>query len=94
MQNDLSKPGWPGLDGVPPALGPAGGTVRESAIAPPLLATATQVAEMLCVSRRTLWRLVSGRKLPPPLRIGGAVRWRVGDIETWIAAGCPAPANP
>ena len=59
----------------------------------PLLVTARQVAAMMQISTRTLWRLCSGQKLPAPLRIGGAVRWRLEEIRKWIAAGCPIPAG-
>ncbi len=62
----------------------------NSAEAGPLLATAAEVAKMIRISPRTLWRLVSADQVPEPLRIGGAVRWRVDDIKQWIGAGCPA----
>jgi prophage regulatory protein len=75
--------------------------VRASAVCPsisgrseptevePLLATASQVAELMQISTRTLWRLLSGGKVPEPLRIGGAVRWRLDVVKAWIEAGCP-----
>ena len=28
-------------------------------------------------------------KLPRPVRIGGAVRWRVEEISAWLASDCP-----
>jgi excisionase family DNA binding protein len=55
----------------------------------PCLVTARQVATILQVSNRTLWRMLSAKRLPAPIRVGGIVRWRVDAIETWIAAGCP-----
>jgi excisionase family DNA binding protein len=42
------------------------------------------VAGILGVSRRTVWRLVSSHEIPEPLRFGRSVRWRVADIERWI----------
>jgi len=24
-----------------------------------------------------------------PIRLGGVVRWRLGEVKKWIAAGCP-----
>ena len=54
-----------------------------------VLITAAQVAEMLNVSLRTLWRLKSAGKLPAPVRLGGAVRWRTQEVLQWIAEGCP-----
>lgn len=57
--------------------------------APSLLLSAETLAKRLEISLRTLWRLRSGGKLPPPIRLGGAVRWRTADIDAWVAAGCP-----
>lgn len=57
----------------------------------PLLLSAGEVARMLGVSTRTLWRLQSGGRLPEPIRLGGSTRWRVSDIEHWVAHGCAKP---
>jgi predicted DNA-binding transcriptional regulator AlpA len=43
--------------------------------------TAKAVAKMLSLSTRTIWRLRSAGKLPQPVQIGGAIRWRLSDIE-------------
>jgi len=56
-----------------------------------LLLSVDQLARLLDVSVRTVWRLRDAGKLPPPLRIGGGVRWRRADIQNWIAEGCPRP---
>lgn len=64
---------------------------RDDADDEPLLVKAAQIAELMQISPRSLWRLRSGGKIPEPLRIGGAVRWRLDDIKIWIAAGCPVP---
>ncbi len=53
-----------------------------------LLLKAEEVALMLSVSTRTLWRLVSTKKFPEPVRVGGSTRWRTTDVENWIAGGC------
>jgi len=58
-----------------------------------LLLSANQVAELLGVSVRTLWRLLSAGKLPAPVRLGGSVRWRNADIRQWIDEGCPPPVR-
>jgi predicted DNA-binding transcriptional regulator AlpA len=55
----------------------------------PTLVTAKEVASILQVSIRTLWRLRSARQLPSPIRIGNAVRWRIEEIRNWIARDCP-----
>ena len=58
-----------------------------------VLLSADQLASRLGVSARTIWRLASGQRMPSPLRLGRAVRWRSSDIEAWIAAGCPESGN-
>jgi excisionase family DNA binding protein len=68
-------------------LAKVGGTV--TAETGPLLLSARTLAERLGVSVRTLWRLRTSGKLPQPVRLGGAIRWRAGEIEAWIEAGCP-----
>ena len=55
----------------------------------PLLLKAEEVAALMAISTRTLWRLVSVDSFPQPVRIGGSVRWRKSEIENWIASGCP-----
>lgn len=55
-----------------------------------LLINAEQVANILNISERTLWRLVSGGKVPQPVRIGRSARWRFQEINSWIESGCPS----
>ncbi len=50
---------------------------------------ANRLAELLDLSVRTIRRFDSAGKLPRPVRIGGAVRWRVAEITHWLEAGCP-----
>jgi excisionase family DNA binding protein len=54
----------------------------------PLLITAADVARLLQVSTRTLWRLRSTGRLPQDVRLGGTVRWRLDEVRKWIANGC------
>ena len=54
----------------------------------PALITAADFAAILKVSVRTLWRLRSGGQVPEPVRLGGAVRWRLDEVKNWIAGGC------
>ena len=56
----------------------------------PVVVTARQLAIMLQVSKRTLFRMRSAGRLPAPLRVGGVVRWRLLDVQNWIANGCPS----
>lgn len=59
--------------------------------AAPRLIAVSEVATMLGVSVRTVWRLASSGALPPPLRLSGQLRrWRESDVADWIAAGGPA----
>jgi excisionase family DNA binding protein len=46
----------------------------------PLL-TVHQVAEHLAVSRATVYAWIHAKVLPPPVKVGGASRWRVKDVE-------------
>ena len=55
----------------------------------PALISAEDLATMIGVSTRTLWRLLSRHRLPPPVRFGGNTRWRLDDINGWIDRGCP-----
>lgn len=50
-----------------------------------------QVADYLNCSKRTVYRLADGGKMPPPIRLGGLVRWRTDLLHRWVAEGCPPP---
>jgi len=54
------------------------------------LVNANELARMLSVSVRHIWRLKASGKLPKPVWIGGCVRWRVDDINLFIEMGCPS----
>ena len=55
----------------------------------PTLISVCDVAEMLQVSPRTVFRLADAGKIPRPLKIGKSVRWKRAELEQWIEAGCP-----
>ena len=57
-------------------------------VEPELLPTA-EVAKMLGVGERSVWRWSRSGAMPAPVRIGNAVRFRRREIEEWIANGCP-----
>ena len=59
--------------------------------AEPLLVTAAELAALLNLSKRTLWRLRSAGDLPKPVKLGNSVRWVRDEIKKWIEAGCPSP---
>lgn len=45
-------------------------------------------AALLSVSVRSVWRLKDSGRMPLPLKVGGAVRWRRADLLSWIENGC------
>lgn len=49
-----------------------------------LALTVKDVAEMLGIGRRTVWRLIATGQIPPPMRIGRSVRWRKASFERWL----------
>lgn len=63
-------------------------TPDHGAAAIPKLLTIRDLARILKLSPRSIWRLVRNRQLPGPLRIGGSIRWRAEEIVKWIANGC------
>ena len=57
-----------------------------------LLINSKELATMLHVSERTLWRHVSAGLLPAPIRFGGNTRWKMEEVRAWIDGGCqPVP---
>ncbi|OHB54349.1 MAG: hypothetical protein A2173_10100 [Planctomycetes bacterium RBG_13_44_8b] len=56
---------------------------------PEKLLTAQAVGKMLSLSKRQIFRLNSCGKIPAPVRISGAVRWKLSDIELFLRWNCP-----
>ncbi len=54
-----------------------------------LLIDVREAAELLGIGTRTVWRLHSGGRIPAPIRLGGAVRWRRAELLAFVEAGCP-----
>jgi len=52
------------------------------------LIAADELARLLDVSTRTVWRLLSAGQLVQPVRLGGSVRWRLDEVRQWINNGC------
>lgn len=50
----------------------------------------SDLARLLGLSERTVWRLDSAGNLPQPIRLGRSVRWRVVEIQAWLEQGCPS----
>ncbi len=76
-----------------PGLAQSGAQSKNAAPLSPLM-TVEQLAAMLQVSTRTIWRMRSSGQLPAPVHVGGNIRWRVLDVENWLARGCkPEPTR-
>jgi predicted DNA-binding transcriptional regulator AlpA len=52
----------------------------ETPISPALL-TAAEVAKLLAISPRQVWKLKSQNILPEPIRLAGSTRWRKIDLD-------------
>ena len=53
------------------------------------LITAGEFGEMLRVNRSTIWSWHNSGKIPRPIRVGGATRWKIQEIQDWISQNCP-----
>jgi len=62
---------------------------EESPLQEMLAVSARQLAVMLGVSLRQVWRLNASGMLPRPIRLGGSVRWNRREILDWFKSGCP-----
>ncbi|HEX4142978.1 MAG TPA: helix-turn-helix domain-containing protein [Pirellulales bacterium] len=55
-----------------------------------LLIDIKEAAKLLKVSAGTVYHMHKNGDMPPPIRIGRAVRWSLDALKKWIDAGCPA----
>lgn len=46
--------------------------------------TAADVARMLAIGERSVWRKSQDGRLPPPIKIGGSTRWTKSSIRDWM----------
>ena len=49
----------------------------------------SDIASLLKVSERQIWRLNDRGDLPGCIRLGRVVRWSARAIDQWIGSGCP-----
>jgi excisionase family DNA binding protein len=54
------------------------------------LLTDRDVAARLNVSRSFVHKLNASGRLPQPVKLGRARRWRLEDLKLWEALGCPS----
>ena len=55
----------------------------------PLAVDADGFAQLASISRAMVHKLNASGRCPAPARIGRLCCWRVADISTWLAQGCP-----
>ena len=48
-----------------------------------------QAARLLKVSQRTIYEMHVTGRMPPPIRVGRAVRWSAEALTKWVEVGCP-----
>lgn len=51
------------------------------------------VSRLLACDERTVWRWASAGVIPPPIRIGGATRWRRADLDAFLEGKAEAAAR-
>lgn len=56
----------------------------------PLLLRSADVARLLGISARQFRRLDASGQVPQAIRVGASKRWRVDELRSWCASGCPA----
>lgn len=54
----------------------------------------TEAADLLGCGRSTLWRWVADGVIPKPIKIGGASRWYLSEIEAAIVAAAEKSRAP
>ncbi len=63
---------------------------QQTTLEPQQLVTPADLGAMFRIGRSKLYEMKSAGQLPRPVRLGRCVRWRLSDINAWIAAGCPS----
>ena len=51
-----------------------------------ILVPVSEAAQMLSIGESTLWRDSKAGKMPAPIKVGGATRWRVSDLLAFVAS--------
>jgi predicted DNA-binding transcriptional regulator AlpA len=54
--------------------------------------SARELAAKLSLSPRTVWRLLSAKKLPKPVSIGGSKRFLIKDVNLFLECNCDMAA--
>lgn len=48
------------------------------------LLTFADLSKIVKVSIRTLYRWIDSEIIPPPIKLGGSLRWKKEDIKKWL----------
>jgi predicted DNA-binding transcriptional regulator AlpA len=75
---------------APAEQSPAGAAAHS---VPRFLLRRREAAAACGLSPATWDRLCAAGKTPAPLRLGGALVWRVAELASWVEAGCPPRAE-
>jgi excisionase family DNA binding protein len=57
---------------------------KQLSVQLPALLSAREVASVLGISERQVWRMVSAGELPAPKNVGTLTKWRRSEIEAWV----------
>lgn len=52
------------------------------------LLSAKELARLLSTSVRSIWRYRSSGHLPETVKIAGAIRWKLSDIDLFLQCNC------
>lgn len=53
------------------------------------LLTVPQVAKLIGLAPRTVWKMIAEGRIPEPIRVGRYVRFKASEVDRWIKTGCP-----
>src|SRR5690242_144520 len=84
MHHSSAQPGL--MNGLADAKRPEAQLVSP---VPPLLVRRRDAARLCSLSPASWDRLNSAGLTPRPIKLGGAVLWRVEELRAWCEAGCP-----
>lgn len=59
-----------------------------------ILVDSKEAASMLSIGKSTFYKYVKEGKAPTPIKIAGAVRWRVADLQAFFAPQASQPTSP
>ena len=52
------------------------------------LLSAQGVGEILNCSKRSVYRYAYGARIPAPVRLSGSTKWKLSDIDLFLACNC------